>query len=439
MCWPLATGTADPKGVCGVTPVASCGTNGKCDGAGGCQKYAEGTMCSSPTCPAGAFSMKLAGTCSGGACTPAGMQSCNGYKCTGGAACPMACVGDSDCDTSSYHCSVTTNVCVPNPATCPAGVLGHCNAETTAAPVPTGYTLALAEEFDTPIDLNNDPIWTWSDASPSGGQTRFAESQVTFANGKMVITASSPCAAATNNPGCIPGSPSYASATRNMTTSTIAAMGVSSGEMRTKYNNYRYGWYEARFHAPIANQAMRDSTSMNGGFMSTLYVFRTPFWQEWNEIDIELIPNILGQVASNVVNATNVDAYPSTNASASNITTGLPVAFKDYDTHTYALSWTPTAITWYVDGQQVRSFAGTASVPIPTNSTKIMMNLWVFSGAAFGDPKNNVYPFSAEYEYFRFYKWNSEITYPCAATPSCVPPGDLDYSQNNPKEVNYGQ
>lgn len=326
---------------------------------------------------------------------------------------------------------------------CPAGVSGHCNADTAAAPTHAGYTLALAEEFDAPIDLDKDPIWTWSDGSPADGQTRFRASQISFAGGMMKITATSPCAAGTNNTGCIPGGDkSYAEPVKNQTTGTIGNMGVWSGEMRTKYNNYRYGWYEARYHAPIANMANKDSATSNGDFLSTMFVFRSPKWQEWNEIDIELEPNILTHLAGNVVNAMGATGYPAGNASPINTAAGLPVGYKNYDTHTYAFDWQPNKVTWYVDGMMSTSFGGSGSDPVPPKSAKIMMNLWVFSGTAFGDGANNKFDFFSEYEYFRFYKADAEamqpVHYPCSPTPSCLPASDLDFAQNNGSEVNYG-
>ena len=38
---------------------------------------------------------------------------------------------------------------------------------------------------------------------------------------------------------------------------------------------------------------------------------------------------------------------------------------------------------------------------------------------------------ATEYEWFRFYKWNQDSTYPCATPPSCLPAEDLDESKNN--------
>jgi len=127
---------------------------------------------------------------------------------------------------------------------------------------------------------------------------------------------------------------------------------------------------------------------------------------------------------------------------------GAPLQINDE--HVYAFTWLPTGITWYVDGNQITSpssasspgvapFPGKAQDGIPTASAKIMMNMWQFTDATtFGNAANNVYPIQSEYEYFRFYKWNTETTYPCSPAPSCLPAADLTDSQNNPSEMNYG-
>jgi hypothetical protein len=326
------------------------------------------------------------------------------------------------------------------PGPCPANVVGHCNSETTAAVgAHPGYTLALAEEFDSALDLDTDPVWTWSDGSPADGQTRFRKSNITFSGGKMMITAESPCAAKATNSNCIPAGPdpSYAEPTKGNATGPINQMGVWSGELRTKYNNYRYGWYEARFKAPTAN-AMAQTDNTAGDYLSTMFVFRSPKWQEWNEIDIELEPNHNFELAGNCVNALGATGYPAGNAAAFVTKTGLPTNFSIRDMHTYGFEWTSTKVVYYVDGQVSRTFTGSANVPIPPKSAKIMMNLWVFSGTAFGNGATNVFPFHSEYEWFRFYKANTgEDKYPCSPTPACLGADDKDFAQNNPTEKNY--
>src|SRR5262249_51977138 len=157
-----------------------------------------------------------------------------------------------------------------------------------------------------------------------------------------------------------------------------------------KYNNYRYGHYEGRFHAPSANPGHETDPANSGNFLSSLFTFRTPKWQTWNEIDVELEPNIPLAMAYSVVAATGAASDPPSNAAPGTTTNGLPRGYRNIDTHTYAFEWTPTSITWYVDGSMVHQFGGTAAYPIPTNATKIMINLWLFgSSAAFGDPSKN--------------------------------------------------
>jgi hypothetical protein len=305
---------------------------------------------------------------------------------------------------------------------CPANVKGHCNADTGAVDKYAGFTLNLAEEFDAPVDLDADPVWTWSDGGPPEGQARFQEPAITFANGQMIITAT-----ATN----VPAGTSYAEPAQNMMTGTAHACAVQSGEFRTKYNNYRYGRYEAKLTAPI-----EDMGGADGNYLSTLFAFRTPKWQDWNEIDIELEANIKNLVAWNMVNAQGRTGYPADKADAGNGMVPGVTGFNITNAHTYAFEWTPTKVVWYTDGVMIHMDSGGAAA-VPTKSAKIMMNLWVFaSAAAFGNPANNKYPFHATYDYFRFYKWNMETTYP-VADPKTLPTDDTDYSKNNPKETTY--
>jgi hypothetical protein len=44
-CQPVASGDAEPHGLCPVQPVAMCGLNGTCNGRGSCASYPDGTMC----------------------------------------------------------------------------------------------------------------------------------------------------------------------------------------------------------------------------------------------------------------------------------------------------------------------------------------------------------------------------------------------------------
>ncbi len=312
---------------------------------------------------------------------------------------------------------------------CPTGVAGHCTAGITY-PTYAGFELALVEDFPVPVNLNTDPVFTWSDGIPNDSQTNFAEEQITFANGRMILTAISKCAPSLNNVSCYAPRPSYAESYSNMTIPRgRPGTGVTSGEFRTKYNNYRYGRYEVKYTAP--------ATTI-GNFLSTMFVFRNPTNIAWNEIDNELEPNQQGKLNVNTVNAPNgATQYPGGDAMSIGVP-GLNIA----EEHIYAFNWTPDGITWYVDNKPtpVYTHAKTATPPIPNLSAKIMMNLWVFhDNTNFGDPTKNVFPMASSYDYFRFYKQTGE-TYPCSPTPACLNKANNDYTaaaQNNTKETPY--
>merc|ERR1712019_8619 len=100
--------------------------------------------------------------------------------------------------------------------------------------------------------------------------------------------------------------------------------------------------------------------------------------------------------------------------------------------HTYMFEWTPKGVVWYIDGKEVRR--GT-HLKAPELSGKVMMNLWIFTGGGFGGHAiyNNRYPMTAEYDWFRFYRWNDEKVYPCKEfSTACLEKDDMYLSGNNP-------
>ncbi len=297
------------------------------------------------------------------------------------------------------------------------GVLGHPSASVTYPTYP-GFTLALAEEFDAPIDLVSDPIWTYSDGGLPEGDVRFVKDAIKFENGSMKIAVTEQSQ---------PTGTSYAE------NGTVFSKPLTSGEFRTKFNNFRYGRYEVRMKAPYPAGA----PGVNGNFINTMFVFRTPKFQDWREIDIEVTGDSSTSLTTNVIYGDNQQSWmPSMQEAESPAPPGGFDSRADF--HVYAFEWTPTQVKWFIDGSLVRtkdSDVGPNQISVPDKSTKIMMNLWVFPSNAFGgDPSTNVYPFTAEYDWFRFYKLDSESTYPCSPTPACLPADDLDQSKNNPDD-----
>lgn len=278
-----------------------------------------------------------------------------------------------------------------------------------------GFTLWLVEEFDAPLNLDADPFWTWSDGGLSEGQVRFVKEAITFEGGKMKIEASA-------RP--------QAGSCSNAEVGEVAAMDLSSGELRSKHNMFRYGFYEVRMKAP---EVQAGDVDIDGNYIATMFAYRDAKFKHWREIDIEVTGDAPNSVTMNVLNAEHtIDWKPSIQSTQEYQAAGQNVRA---DFHTYAFEWLPSGITWYFDGEQVGFHGPDKALPIPDMSTKIMMNLWIFNKLYdFGgrEGSNNRYPMHSEYDWFRFYKWDGDIKYPCAdGTDSCLTADDRYLSSSN--------
>jgi beta-glucanase (GH16 family) len=307
------------------------------------------------------------------------------------------------------------------PATCP-GVKGHPKADCTY-PVYPGFTLDLVEEFDEPIDLVNDPNWTYSDGFGDNRWTRYKKEAISFTGGNAVLTAATPPGGVVNT-----GYPTYAEGELNafpaITTGTTT---VESGELRTKYQNWRYGRFEARMKTP-----------KNSNVIGAFFTFRNPKWQDWRELTFEITPgNSPTSAGTNIFYGVNAAAAAETSKSYSaKPVPGLNVGATIYDDfHTYAWENLPTSVTWFIDGTQVRQETGTG-VKLPDMSMKIMFNLWVFPSSSYGggNPASNTYPMSMLIDWVRLYKSDADPVYPCSPLPICQPTGDRDYQKNNAED-----
>ena len=101
-CAGLPLGAPAPTGACPDAGPASCGFDGTCDGAGGCRRYAAGTVCSAPTCLDSA-TFQPPSVCDGqGTCLVGPPLACSPYTCVNG-----ACYADD--------CKLDPAVCVGRP------------------------------------------------------------------------------------------------------------------------------------------------------------------------------------------------------------------------------------------------------------------------------------------------------------------------------------
>jgi hypothetical protein len=105
-CAPVTMGLAHGNDC--VASSSSCGTNGRCDGSGGCQFWGSDHVCASPTCSMAAA--VPAGMCNGqGSCVVSQSAPCPGNFVCGGDICKTSCGSDLDC-VSTHHCAAS--VCV---------------------------------------------------------------------------------------------------------------------------------------------------------------------------------------------------------------------------------------------------------------------------------------------------------------------------------------
>jgi beta-glucanase (GH16 family) len=273
------------------------------------------------------------------------------------------------------------------------------------------------EEFDEPIDLDRDMIWTWSDGGLSEGDVRFVKDQIKFSDGKMMIEVK-------HNDGKTP-----TQSCSHAEVGTVSYKPLLSGEMRTKYNMFRYGRYEASIKAPTPNSHRPDSS---GNYISTVFVYRDAKYTHWREIDVEITADDPHSVTSNMLNADHLSGWQP------GIQLSTHGHFRDINTrtgfHTYAFEWLPDSIRWFIDGKQTRE-QKQGHLRIPDMSGKIMMNLWIFRGGGFGGGgyHNNQYPMHSEYDWFRFYKWDNEQHYPCGPDGACLTDKDKKIlASNNP-------
>jgi hypothetical protein len=109
-CTPVANGGDDPRNMCATQAASTCGTDGKCDGAGGCRHWRPGTVCAAERCGNNVYTPES--TCSAtGACVAPDTQACVPYACNGGR-CFGSCTADANCSSGNF---CVANSCGPKP------------------------------------------------------------------------------------------------------------------------------------------------------------------------------------------------------------------------------------------------------------------------------------------------------------------------------------
>jgi endo-1,3-1,4-beta-glycanase ExoK len=331
--------------------------------------------------------------------------------------CNSKCTSSGNCCPDYLeHCSKVSSTSHPASSNLP---YGH-SSKSKAYPSYPGFTLWLVEEFDQPIDLQSDPIWTWSDGGLKEGQVRFVKEQIKFEDGKLKIEV------ARNHGSQQPCS--------HAQSELVLPKPLVGGEIRTRYNMFRYGRYETRMKAPTVQP---NNPQVDGNFVATMFVFRDASFKHWREIDLEVTGRGPGAISSNVISGEHASRWR-----ADMEETDYPIDYNHMNVrsefHDYAFEWLPGVVSWYVDGKKIRE-KHNDRLPVPSLSAKIMMNLWIYRPVQpfvpFGGKhlEADRFPMQSEYEWFRFYKWDGDKQYPPSdMSPKSISADDMYLTGNNP-------
>jgi hypothetical protein len=186
-----------------------------------------------------------------------------------------------------------------------------------------------------------------------------------------------------------------------------------------------------RFKAPSVKPG---DTTTNGNYIMSLFTYRQPACQEWREIDLEVTGDAPGHLGTNLISSELDCNFTADKEQPAFF--DVPGSFRS-DFQTVGFEWLPGVVRfYYLDGAgQPVQLRELTSEKVPDLSAKLMANLWVFDGSfAFGGPQgaNNVYPFRAEYDFIRFYRWDQDTEYPCAdMSAACLKDIDVDLTGNN--------
>ena len=132
----------------------------------------------------------------------------------------------------------------------------------------------------------------------------------------------------------------------------------SCGEIQTK-EAYGYGTYEARLKTP-------KGAGLNAAFFTYIGAEQK---KPHDEIDFE----ILLKDTSSVQTTTFVNGKSGDGKVGSGQTHTLPHP-SDSDFTTFAMTWEPDEIRYYIDGQLVRTMSDPTT--IPTNPQRVFFSLW---------------------------------------------------------------
>lgn len=167
-----------------------------------------------------------------------------------------------------------------------------------------------------------------------------------------------------------------------------SAMGMASAELYTT-NSYFYGRFDARVQfAPGDGVVSSFFLWKNGSDAANAY---------WNELDYEKIDADCGMQLNNTYGSPSTQ-HQSTPSLGFDLCGGY---------HDYRFEWTPTYISWVVDGQEIRRDTGAAATAYAQNATAgmtIHFNIWPGNSSFGGNINNTTLPV---HEYISLVEYSS--------------------------------
>ncbi len=288
----------------------------------------------------------------------------------------------------------------------------QCGSDCEMAPVMDGYTLYVYEEFNREITFGDkmftehgkgmDWLWTYSDGGYPGVETRFVKDNISFEFGKLILT---------QKYEPIPASSSMA-----LNGSGLPDKKTSGAELRSISNEFHYGYYEVKMRVTH----IQGTGNVFAGFST----YKAPYKSGWREIIFQqspLYPKGQG-VVTNIVSTEDLAndqetsfldgryniEYPTNGQN--DLSSNPDWSANSGEWHTYSFEWTPGRITWYIDGSVIRVYSENEFnragklIQVPSVACSMNFNFWTPN---FHDmPAEEVYPLQAEFDYFRYYKWN---------------------------------
>jgi len=228
-------------------------------------------------------------------------------------------------------------------------------APAAAPPVPAGWRLVFADDFD----RFDDSRWEISTRTVDGSAGRFAPEGVSVRNGVLTLTAS---------------------------VQPTGDRAYDAAEIRSRepIGTFTYGRFEVRMRA-----------ARGSGLLSSFLAYRPV---PWDEIDLEFLGRRPTAVEANLdVSPTETPQEVAAFPRLHDLSFDASAAF-----HVYAFEWDPTEVRWYVDGALIDRSNNPGA--IPSLPLRLALKLWPSTDSSRAGPIDaSRWPAHARYGWVRVY------------------------------------